>query len=323
MAQPASTSPHKPRPAWMRHALRWGPFVLILAACAYAARDLDPHTLLATLEGVRIWPMVFALVLAALGGVGHAAYWWVVIRTVHPITLREMTVYTFASSAANNYLPVRGGEALRVWLVRQRHGVALTLSGAIIAIEKAFDITSLLTLVSPLPWLLPALDPNVRHALFVLPCIVAGAVIAIVIAGRFARRWSLLSGFRVVGRPSVLSAGFAFILSSWVCDVCCVLAVLYAVGIPATLDKALVVILSVNVAIAIPTTPGQFGVHELASTAALKMLGVPEAPAIAFAVLYHQAQVVPVVAIWLATARDLTREVTHAQTPKPPDAPAT
>ncbi len=285
----------------LRTAMRWVPVLLVLGACAYLARTVDLHALTATLLDVRGAPLALAVLFAALGGVVRAAYWYLLVNTSATVPFRTMATYTFASYATN-VIPPRAGEALRVWLLQQRHGVPLTTSAAILAIEKVADVASLLLLISPLPWLIPDLPPSVGHALRVLPCIVVLAAVAMAVASRHTARFRFLEGFRVIHRPGVVAAALACVLVAWLVDVGAILSVLGSVRIPLSLEKALLVILSVNVAVSVPITPGQLGAHELGSAMGLRMAGVPEVHAIPFALLYHATQLLTTLGIGLVTA---------------------
>ncbi len=308
-AAPEVTPPAPAPRTWGSLAARWVPVVLVVCGCIYLARTVDLAQLRTALLAVTVWPLGLALVCAALMVVSKATYWWLLVNTSSPapVSLRAMVVYSFASSATNTFLPMRAGDALRLWLVQRRHGVPVLRSAAIIALEKVGDIASLLILVTPLPWLIPNLPPSVAEALRILPCIVLAGVVAIGIASRSAVRWTFLQGFAVIRRPGVVAAGFACILASWVLDIGSILSVLLAVHAAPAIGKALVVILTVNIAVAIPATPGQVGAHEIASTFALGLFGVPEPQAIAFAFLYHATQLLPTLLIGLTTARALAR----------------
>jgi hypothetical protein len=307
----ATTAPQK-RQGWMA-ILRWLPVVVVVLGCLYLARSVDVPALKASLLSVSLLPLGLGLVFATLSTVAHAGYWRVMVRTVAPVSLLAMTVYTFASYATNAFLPMRAGEALRVWMVKKRYGVPLGLSGAIIALEKVADTLSLLILVTPLPWLIPDLPPSIGKALRILPCIVAGGAVAIAIAGRHSSRWTFLSGFSVVKKPGVIAAGFACVLGAWLLDLSCILSCMQAVHVGPTIERALVVILLVNIAVAVPATPGQVGAHELGSTVALRLVGVPEAQAIPFALFYHATQLLPVLLIGLSTARALSKHMEEPQ----------
>jgi uncharacterized membrane protein YbhN (UPF0104 family) len=303
-AAEGASEPPAPR---ARAFVRWAPVVLVLGACAYIGASVDVAQLRASLLSVDVAPLGSALALAALAVVAHAAYWRTLVRTTADVPLRAMTAYTFASYAANTLLPLRAGEALRVWLVRRHHGVPLALSGAVIAIEKVADVTSMLVVVAPLPWLVPGLPPSVARALHILPFAVCALLVVVALASRSGLRWKFLSGFEVVRSVRVAALGFAFVLLAWVLDIGAILSILAATHIGPSLGKALVVILLVNLAIAIPSTPGQVGTHELGSTVALRLLGVPPEQAIAFALFYHLTQLAPVLVLGLYSARLLSR----------------
>jgi uncharacterized membrane protein YbhN (UPF0104 family) len=285
---------------------RWVPLGLVVGGCVFLGASVDLAGLRESFLSVRIAPLVLAVVLAGLGVVAHAAYWRTLIEPTADIPLDQMAAYTFASSAASVLLPFRAGEALRVWLIQRHHGVPLTLSGAVLALEKVGDVVALLILVAPLPWLLPELPPSIERAMRILPGVVALVLLAVALASRGGGvRW--LRGFRVVTDPRLVAKGFAFVFLAWAIDVCAILCVLSALHVGPALGKALVVLLLVNFAIAIPATPGQVGSHELGSTVALELLGVPSAQAVAFALVFHATQLAPVLVVGLYSARVLSR----------------
>jgi uncharacterized membrane protein YbhN (UPF0104 family) len=85
-------------------------------------------------------------------------------------------------------------------------------------------------------------------------------------------------------------------LCSWLVDMLTVMAALRAVGAPYTFATAAFILLAINLAISVPT-PANSGTLELGALVALHALGVEPSKAIAFAVLYHAAQVLPILAI--------------------------
>src|SRR5262249_32664323 len=79
-----------------------------------------------------------------------------------------------------------------------------------------------------------------------------------------------------------------------------VMLVLHAVGIALPLAAGLLILFTLNLAIMLPSTPAQVGALEVGALAALNLLKVPHEPALAFALLYHALQVVPLIAVGLA-----------------------
>jgi len=53
------------------------------------------------------------------------------------------------------------------------------------------------------------------------------------------------------------------------------------------------VLLSINLALLLPSTPGHFGILEAGAVVALTTAGVAAEPALAFALVYHAVHLVP------------------------------
>lgn len=273
----------------------------------YLSRSVDVRSLGATLSRARTLPLVGAVALAAASPFARALYWRAILGTAEPVPYRLLLRYTFAANAANAVLPARAGDAMRVWWLRDRHGVPVAQTAAAVLVEKVADLLALTLLVAPLPWLLPRLPEGVARALETVLVLVGAVVAILAVAGRHSTRLRWLSGLAVLRRPAVLFRAFRAILATWLLDLGCVLLVMLAVDLPAHVEDALLVLLFVNLATAIPASPGQLGTHELGALAALRLQGVPAEPAVAFAVLYHAAQLAPVFLLGVLDARGLLR----------------
>ncbi len=231
--------------------------------------------------------------------VAKSAYWRTILLPMKPVPLRTMLWYTVAANGTSLVLPMRGGEALRVWWLKRNQGIPLTAVGAAVAFEKVFDAAALVLVVSPLPWLLPdqAWLGRLRWA---LP-IVLLVVVALVFLARRARttvKW--LAELKLFDDLGPVVGSFGFVMVSWLADVTLILVVMRSVGIPLHLEAALLVLLAVNLAIAIPAAPGNIGSLELGAAFALTTVHVPETPAAAFAILYHGVQIVTLLLAWSA-----------------------
>jgi uncharacterized protein (TIRG00374 family) len=78
-----------------------------------------------------------------------------------------------------------------------------------------------------------------------------------------------------------------------VTDILAIGLVLWAVGVGFSPVRWIVTFVATSLVLVLPTTPAQLGVLEIGALGALRALGVDEAPALAFALLYHAAHVVP------------------------------
>jgi uncharacterized membrane protein YbhN (UPF0104 family) len=279
---------------------------VVIVWAVYLSRSVDGGALVATLSHARALPLGLALGAVTLMPFMRAAYWKSIL-SAESVPYRLLLRYTFAANAANAVLPARAGDAMRVWLLRQHHGVPVARTAAAVGLEKTGDVMALALLVAPLPWLLPHLPEGVGQALRTVLVIVGVLLVVVAIAARFATRSRWLSGLEVLRQPAVVLRAFGAIVAVWVFDLASVLLVMIATGLPAHIEDALMVLLFVNLATAVPATPGQVGTHELGALAALRLQGVPPEQAVAFALLNHAAQLAPVMILGLLDARSLLR----------------
>jgi uncharacterized protein (TIRG00374 family) len=93
----------------------------------------------------------------------------------------------------------------------------------------------------------------------------------------------------------------------WFSDAAALVLVLRALGCDIPLAGTVFVMLTLNLAIAVPSTPAGVGAFELGAVAALRVLHVGEGPALAVALLYHVVQVVPVTVLGLPDLLSITR----------------
>jgi uncharacterized membrane protein YbhN (UPF0104 family) len=276
--------------------------VAVIAALAvglyYMLRGLQLDDLGSALAHVIWWPVLLAATINFGLLACKAVAWHVMLAPEHVVPIRRLFRYTITAFAASLIVPARGGEVLRIVALKRLDGVPATRSTAVALAEKLIDALSMMMIMAPLPWLLPDLPASVSWWIFGLS---AGAVVALialrVAVGRVTPDRGLLGrligGMTVLRRPSHFAGTLAMLTLLWLLDVVMVKLVLYAVHIDLSWAGALLVLFTLNLAIALPSTPGQVGALEAGAIAGLKLLGVDEASATAFALVYHAAQVVP------------------------------
>jgi uncharacterized membrane protein YbhN (UPF0104 family) len=290
-------------------ALRIVAAAIVVAACVYFVRHLDLPAFGRALADASL-PLVVAAAAINFFHIGlRSLRFRQLLAPVAKIRFWSIYHYCLASAAASNLLPARAGEALRVWLLKSRHGVSATTSVAAALLEKGFDLVALLALAAPLPLLLPSLPPSVSRAVMILAAITLAVAVAVFfisrigknspgsLADRFAR------GTAVVRRPADLAVAIALSLASWLTDAGEIVLILWAVHANVPPAAALLILLTLNVALAIPSTPAQIGAFEIGAVLALKLLGVDEPRAFAFAIIYHVMQALPVTLAGLSGLR--------------------
>jgi uncharacterized membrane protein YbhN (UPF0104 family) len=243
------------------------PIPVLLAALVY----LGPNTA----AKVRRWASLLAAVPRRGKGLGSF----------------ELARVLFASQAASNLLPARAGEAVRVVELRRRgYGTAGLVAAQLY--EKVVEAASLCLLGG-------AAAAFARIAIFHVPAFLpalAGAalVLLLFVAPRFVRPLR----FR---RAAAWARCLAWSCAADLADAAVLGLCLHAVGADLWPGAWLVVLLAINVAILVPSTPGHVGVMEAGALAALLALGVPPERALAGAVLYHAVQLVPGTALGLVS----------------------
>ena len=96
-------------------------------------------------------------------------------------------------------------------------------------------------------------------------------------------------------RPRALSLSLGASLVSWALEVNVIMIAMRAVGLSLPPVAALLVLLAVNLALAFPVAPpGNLGTLEVGATLALLGSGVAKEQALAFGLLYHFLQIVPI-----------------------------
>jgi hypothetical protein len=199
-----------------------------------------------------------------------------------------------------------------VWTLKRRDGVPPEDTAAVAVAEKLLDGISMLIIVAPVPWLLPGLPGWVIGSLVACAAIAVAAFVALFIAvGRVGavsptgegkaralfRRF--ITGMHVLRSPKRLLGALGVLVLVWAADFGEVVAVLHAVDIHLPIAAGLLILFTLNLAIVLPSTPAQVGALEVGALAALDLLHVGHEPALAFALLYHALQVIPLIAAGL------------------------
>jgi uncharacterized membrane protein YbhN (UPF0104 family) len=284
--------------------LRLACVALVVVGVVYFARSVDTDKLGASLARASLWPIALAAVLNFGCQWGKAVCWRVMLAPRFVVPTRQLMRYTIVTAAASALAPARAGEVLRAWLLRRRHGVTIAEVAAVSLAEKLLDAIAMLLLAAPVPWLLPTLPGWVGRSIAITAGIaIAAFAVLYALIGRvqgaswFAR---FLDGLHVIRAPRRLALAIGAMIVVWLIDLAMVLLVLHAVGVELPIAGGILILFTLNLAIVVPSTPGQVGALELGALVATDLLGVPREPAIAFALLYHFLQVIPIVIAGLA-----------------------
>jgi hypothetical protein len=292
-----------PRPRWPARVAAWA---IAAAVLFIAARKVDFAALLAALREASWGFIALAVICNVVGNTLARVRRWQVL--LEPIPHRQRASFadlvrvSYASGAVSNLLPARAGEAVRVMELKRRRGYP---AGALIAAqlaEKGIEALSL-GIIAGIFTLLPGAHPA---PLAIAGVAAAAAVVLLAVlprrapgvAGRF------LEALRAVHAERSWIPSLLWSLLSDVVDILLIALCLHALGIEVHPAVWALVMLSVNLALLLPSTPGNIGVLEAGAVVALIAAGVGPEPALAFALVYHAVQLIPgtllgAAAIWL------------------------
>ena len=252
----------------------------------------------------------------------------------------ELGALLIASYASSNVLPGRAGEALRTFELNRRYNYPIAALIAAQLIEKVIEGLSMAA-IAILVLLVARPSRSLWAPVLGLAGLgVAGTALVITVALLF-RRFG--GGARPISSPEIAEIGlgetqkrdlgtrlaargraffhrlgeavhlmhapsvwqrtlfFSFV-SDFV-DIGMLGLCLYAAGIHVGAVGWLVTFLTVNLALVVPSTPGQIGVHEASTVIVLSALGVEQSVAMAGALIYHAVHVVPTTLVGLFCLR--------------------
>lgn len=236
---------------------------------------------------------------------------------------------------ANNILPFRIGELMRIWaasrLTRARFSAALSS----VAVERVFDALTVVSMLA-LGLLLAGLPQGVE--LFGTPvtrlATASGIVVAVallaavavvsfpVTAERLIRRVipsdhlasrlvSMVEGIRhglgVLRSPTRIGAVIAWSVAIWLVNAASFWVMMRGFHLPVGFAGVLLMQGVLVLGVAAPTTPGYVGVFEAVIKAVLLLFAIAPDRAVAFAVTYHITTFLPIVLLgaWSLTQTSL------------------
>jgi uncharacterized protein (TIRG00374 family) len=276
-------------------------------------RDADP--LLMTIAVVGSF-LVFPL---------RAARWRPILDPVAPnLPFGPLWRATCIGFMANSVLPSRAGEIIRPFMLARETQISFSAALASLVVDRIFDAIVVLLLI-----LVALLDPSLPSGLS-LGASITATVIVVGIAmialyamvffpdalvrlfEAFARRVapkyekrgadmlrSFATGLSVLRDPRRFLIVFFWALAMWLVQPVAFWIGFKAIGIDVPFTAALLIQGIIVFAVAVPSTPGFFGLFEAAAKVGLAIYGVEESLALAWGLTYHVLSLIPIVVVGL------------------------
>jgi uncharacterized protein (TIRG00374 family) len=284
-----------------------------VASLVYLFWSVDPRDVLAHLATTN-WTFLTISLVLNLGSVWIRSWRWYYL---YPPGSRPSHLFNalMIGYMANNILPLRAGEVVRVYIA-SRHGPRFWTSVATLVVERVLDglavglILAGLFLTLPIPpkWFWPAMiflavDAAGMIALAVIALAPGACATCIrVLFHNWARleRWLLdalgtmsegLKGVRA--RRHLLPIAVSSV-AIWLVLALAVWTALHAAHLDLPFAASWAVLAFMGLGVSLPSSPGFVGVIQLATVGALSLFSVPDTEALSFSLIFHAAQYFPV-----------------------------
>lgn len=314
----------------------------------WAFHDVSFSELWQHVRAANLWLLGLAIVIQTGTFVIRAARWRVFLAPVLPSSsFRARFATTCIGFMANNLLPARVGEFARAYALSRTEKISASAAFGSLVVERLFD-AFVLALFLAVPVLLPGLidapglgDRLLTKVMFVFIAFggLAATIILIIVRPDIAIRIfrltlgkiiprktaeaieralsSFVGGLNSMRDPTLVITGVAWSLFHWGWGALAYFVGMRAFGIHSPGYLGALFLQSVNAfAVAIPSSPGFFGLFEASVRLALTPFGVSPGLAVGFAAAFHIGTFVPVTVIgiyYLGRLGLSWRDVEHSE----------
>ncbi len=259
-----------------------------------------------------------ALVLYFVGVWVRAGRWKVLLSPMGSYSAGSLFPVVVIGYMANDVLPARMGEVVRVYVLAEREGLPRSSALGTVVVERLLDAVTMLLLLAVAALLVP-LSGTVERIAIIAAGLVLVAVWPLVflvlwpdqlarLVAPFAARLpqglagrlsgvaaGFLAGLRVVRSRRVLGLGLALSVVAWLFEAGMYWALAVGFGLPVGGAVVLLTLAVTNLATLVPSAPGYIGPFEAGALAVLVGLaGVSQELATAYVLALHAALVIPV-----------------------------
>jgi uncharacterized protein (TIRG00374 family) len=278
------------------------------------------------LQSVSMMPLLLAVCVAVSSTLVRAVRWGVLLGYAPPAGLRFFYTSMMIGYLANNVLPARMGELIRLYVLERQVGVSKSTSAAAVVLERLIDVLLLLALIDLIALFVP-LPAVVQGGIWIATTVfVAMALVLLFLAlnGEHLVRWltriaGLLSqsvGQRIQDILACFIDGLSMLRSSkqalcvllltlliWGIDVVSVRLTMQSLHLSLPWIASLLVLVMAGLSFVIPAAPGGVGTYEFFVVAALTPFAVENSQAVGFtfvlhAIMYIVTTIIGLICLW-------------------------
>lgn len=268
-----------------------------IAAIYFSVKNINSNELKESLSAVKpLWlvPIVLSnFIVIAL----KSLRWRIMLKRIKRIAFWLMFRVLTIGYMANNILPARLGEAVRIHMLGKDAEVSRSTTTASLISDRIIEAVSFLLLAASL--ILFTNVPKWMHYGLTVTLIVTvvGYTVAIIYSTRdiehkFLKKFQ--EGIRPLLHWNIFLEGSLMSLLSWFVQLGMIYMTQVAFGVSLPFWSALLVLIAVNLAIIVPSAPAQLGTFELACVLAYTSMGLDKGTALLIGATYHLMQIIPI-----------------------------
>lgn len=297
---------------------RTGLGLLLAGVCLlWVFHDIHPERLLDHLATIHWGWIALAVVFDILSYVTQGWRWRLLLRPVGRVSTLSATEIIYVGLFANEVLPLRVGEVIRMYMVARRMAVSFVKIIPSVALERLFDAVWLTIGVGLTAMFVPLPKDLMRAADILGAAVLIGILLFLVLVLRQRKatlmgdlprgkiRHSLASaasragdGLRGIGMSQLVfsfAISFFFLffqaLAFWL--------VMWGYGLQLSLWVGVAVLLIVHLGTAVPNAPANVGTYQFFTVLGLALFGVEKTLATGFSVVVFVILTVPLWALGL------------------------
>lgn len=287
-------------------------------------RSIDGAALMAALRKMDGRFLLPAVASTLLSYYLRAWRWKLLLEVEKDASMGNLFPATAIGYMANNLLPARVGELIRVYVLGEREGIDKGSVFASLVLDRLLDGLSVLCilLITLFTIRLPGDEGGVRTALVTGGYLTVAAYLTILgfliflkrrtsaalrLAGRLMKPFparlservipllgSFIGGIRVSSRPGNLAGLVISSILIWLSAVWPIDLLLRSFGVVLPLTASLFIMVLLVVAVMLPASPGYIGTYHYACFKALTTYGVSGEQALAIALVIHAVNFFPI-----------------------------
>jgi len=243
--------------------------------------------------------------------------WQLMLSTIKKVPLADSTQVVVLGYAANNLLPFRLGEIVRAYIMGNKNSISkITCLGSIVA-ERVIDgivivcllgmsmilLTSTIQQTEALKQIFFTSGIIFLSAVFLLILILIYSKTILKIGKRFfgqseqAFLEKIVNSLNFLRTKRILFQTLLLSIFVWLIEGAMFALVLWVMGFKNPVAMGYFCLGIVNLGILLPSAPGYIGVYQAASVFAFLALGYSESAGLAYGLLIHTAQYIPITLI--------------------------